>query len=218
MGDWSVQNLKSRASTQFRWWAPSYDVNPLQLFLFRPAHDILIHEIGALGRPEPNVLDVGCGTGVLLKRLKIAFPGSTVWGLDLSSHMLSRALPKNLDDNPFHVTLGDSEFLPFATHSFDAVVCSNSFHHYPRQEVVVREMHRVLKPGGIACIVDGSIDGLLGRLIFRGIVERVEGNVHHCSMAEYQELFKQNGFSSVRQASIFRGLPLLMTIGVANSP
>jgi SAM-dependent methyltransferase len=213
-----VDNIKSRATTQFRWWAPSYDINPLQWFLFRPSHNLFLKEIYVLGREAPMVLDVGCGTGVLLKRLKSTFPESTVWGLDLSADMLIRAAPKNQNHNPFHVTQGDSEFLPFSSDNFDAVVCSNSFHHYPRQEVVMREIHRVLRPGGIACIIDGSIDGLLGKVIFRGIVETVEGNVHHCSREEYAALFEESGFSEIRHCNIFRGLPLLMTIGVANNP
>ncbi len=213
-----MDSIKSRATAQFRWWAPSYDFNPLQWFLFRPAHDMLIKEIAVLGRQKPVVLDVGCGTGVLMRRLKATFPESTVWGLDLSAHMLTKAHPKNLDHNPFHMTRGDSEFLPFSNGSFDAVVCSNSFHHYPRQETVVGEMYRVLKPGGIACVVDGSIDGLLGKVIFRGIVETVEGDVHHCSKAECASLFEKRGFTEIRQASLFRGLPLQMTIGIANNP
>jgi ubiquinone/menaquinone biosynthesis C-methylase UbiE len=177
-----------------------------------------MQEIEALGRSNVAVLDVGCGTGELLRQIKGDYPESTVWGLDLSSHMLARAMPKRLDHDPFFVTRGDSEYLPFLEGSFDVVVCANSFHHYPRQDVVVGEMRRVLKPGGIACVVDGSIDGLLGRLIFRGIVERVEKDVHHCSTPEFVELFQQAGFGRIRHTSIFRGLPLLMTIGVVNSP
>ncbi|MFQ5892696.1 MAG: class I SAM-dependent methyltransferase, partial [Nitrospinota bacterium] len=166
--------LKSRGNVQFKLWAPLYDGNPLQWFIFRPAHHLLMREIEALGRSDLAVLDVACGTGVFLRRLKQTFPDSTVWGLDLSAHMLVRALPKRLDHDPFYVTRGDSEHLPFSAGRFDVVVCSNSFHHFPRQEVALREMHRVLKPGGLACIVDGAIDGLLGKLIFRGIVEMVE--------------------------------------------
>ncbi|MFQ5893611.1 MAG: class I SAM-dependent methyltransferase, partial [Nitrospinota bacterium] len=175
-------------------------------------------EIEALGRFDLAVLDVACGTGVFLRRFKEVFPNSTVWGLDLSAHMLARALPKRLDHDPFFVTRGDSEFLPFNSGTFDVVVCSNSFHHFPSQEGALREMHRVLKPGGIACIVDGAIDGLFGKLIFRGIVEMVERDVHHCSRPELGELFQRAGFGAIRYASIFRGLPLVMTVGVANSP
>lgn len=217
-GEEPVSKPKSRASTQFRWWAPIYDGNPLQWFLFRPAHRVLMQEIESLGRSDLTMLDVGCGTGELLRRLKGTYPNSTVWGLDLSSHMLAKAAPKRIDHDPFFITRGDSEFLPFGAGSFDVVVCSNSFHHYPRQDEVVREMHRVLKPDGIACIVDGSIDGLLGRVIFRGIVETMEKDVHHCSRPELVELFQKAGFNGIRHASIFRGLPMLMTIGVANSP
>ena len=53
---------------------------------------------------------------------------------------------------------GDSERLPFATGSFDFVTCTNSFHHYPRQNRAVVEMHRVLRPGGRLLIIDGYRD------------------------------------------------------------
>lgn len=44
--------------------------------------------------------------------------------------------------------LGDSEALPFPDNTFDVVYCNDSFHHYPAPMNVLREVHRVLKPGG----------------------------------------------------------------------
>ena len=46
------------------------------------------------------------------------------------------------------LVLGDSEHLPFVDNFFDVVYCNDSFHHYPAPENVIREVQRVLKPGG----------------------------------------------------------------------
>lgn len=56
------------------------------------------------------------------------------------------AKAKNLSHTEFVV--GDCEHLPFAEESFDAVICSNSFHHYPNPQDFFNSVYRVLRKGG----------------------------------------------------------------------
>ena len=60
--------------------------------------------------------------------------------------MIKVAQAKKLSNTEFIV--GDSENLPFAEDSFDAVICSNSFHHYPNPQAFFNSTYRVLRKGG----------------------------------------------------------------------
>lgn len=93
-----------------------------------------------------DVLDVGCGTGAVLELLHREYPNKHLTGLDLTPGMIDVARAKQLDN--VHFVVGDAEALSFEPQSFDAVLCSNSFHHYPHPERFFFEAARVLRPGG----------------------------------------------------------------------
>ena len=93
-----------------------------------------------------DVLDVGCGTGAVLELLHGEYPEKHLTGLDLTPRMIDVARAKQLENVCFVV--GDAEALPFESQSFGAVLCSNSFHHYPHPEKFFSEAARVLRPGG----------------------------------------------------------------------
>ncbi len=115
-------------------------------------------------------LDVGCGTGRLLSFLHDAWPGMKWTGLDLSPPYLAEA--RRLIGRTARVKLieGAAEQLPFEPASIDVTVSSFLMHELPPEvrSAALKEMARVLKPGGLAVIVDSiqrgdhpSWDGLL---------------------------------------------------------
>lgn len=93
-----------------------------------------------------TILDVGCGTGPMIERLSKKYPDKQYTGLDLTPKMIEVANEKKLPNTQFIV--GDSENLPFEPESFDAVICANSFHHYPNPQKFFDGVKRVLKHGG----------------------------------------------------------------------
>lgn len=93
-----------------------------------------------------ELLDVGCGTGPMIELLLKEFPDKSYTGIDLTPRMIEVAQAKKLDHTKFLV--GDSEHLPFDNSTFDAVVCTNSFHHYPNPQAFINEAARVLRDGG----------------------------------------------------------------------
>jgi ubiquinone/menaquinone biosynthesis C-methylase UbiE len=200
------------ARQQFDHWSGSYDRNPLQRFFFEPSHRMLLEMLSPLDR---RVLDVGCGTGQLAARIQERFPDTQVYGLDLSSGMLRQAGCRASSAGGLVRVQGDSERLPFASNTFDAITCCHSFHHYPRQRRVVAEMHRVLRPGGRLLIIDGDRDRLWGHFLFDWLVVCVEGPVRHLSSAGFHALFRRGGFRHILQQRRGGFLPFLMTMGQA---
>src|SRR5438046_7637574 len=93
---------------------------------------------------KKNVLDVGCGTGAILKQL--GNPEKNV-GIDLAPEAILFCRQRGLNN----VRQGDIHALPFADASFDAVICSSVLYHecVTDGEGAVRETHRVLTPGGV---------------------------------------------------------------------
>jgi len=165
---------------------------------------------------DRQLLDVGCGTGSFALRALAAFPQLQVTGLDLSAGMLQQAGPRcYAAGKRLRLVQGDSERLPFADNSFDVITCCHSFHHYPHQQRVVAEMHRVLRPGGCLIIVDGDRDRPWGRLIFDGLVVWVEGAVRHLSGAAFRDVYHACGFADVQQERRGGPLPFLLTAGRA---
>lgn len=93
-----------------------------------------------------EVLDVGCGTGFLSEGILEVTP--SVWGLDITPEQLQRARKKL----PIPLVRGDAENLPFGSECFDAVLSSGSIEYWPNPEQALREMHRVLRPGGVVMV------------------------------------------------------------------
>lgn len=99
---------------------------------------------------EQKILDIGCGTGVLEERII----GGEVIGVDLTGQMLRLAQTKHIPSLE-ELSLGDGEHLPFRDNAFDTVV-SCYVVKYCEPRALVREMARVLRPGGKLVLYDFS--------------------------------------------------------------
>lgn len=93
------------------------------------------------------ILDLACGTGGYLASQAMHFADRKLgWhGVDASVAMLAAAKKKGV---PSELKLGTAEALPYADATFDYVVCRFAFHHFSGKAGAVREMARILKPGG----------------------------------------------------------------------
>ena len=107
-------------------------------------------------RPHPQrILDVGCGTGYLLRSLANRRPDAAeLAGIDPAPSMIAVATESAHDDHRLSFSVGVAEQLPYSDDTFDLVVSSTSFDHWSDQEAGLSECARVLQPGGRLVLVD----------------------------------------------------------------
>lgn len=100
--------------------------------------------------PFPAILDVGCGTGInLLEMARVLGPCRKLVGVDISPRMVEVAREKAASLGVSATfTVGDAESLELSDGSFDIVVCNSAYHWFPDRARAIRELARVLRPGG----------------------------------------------------------------------
>lgn len=110
---------------------------------------LLVEGLRALAvDPAEQVIDLGCGTGVLLGCLLDHLgPEGRVRAVDFSPRMIEKARAKYPDDR-VEFLVADAARIPVPDASVDRVVCFSAWPHFPDPQAVIRELLRVLKPGG----------------------------------------------------------------------
>ena len=107
--------------------------------------------------PAPTVLDLGTGTAQIPIELANRGLSAQITAVDLAEHMLALA-EKNVAEAGFSDVISleriDAKSLPFAEGSFDIVMSNSIVHHIPEPAGCLREMHRVLRPGGLLFVRD----------------------------------------------------------------
>jgi ubiquinone/menaquinone biosynthesis C-methylase UbiE len=186
---------------RFHRWSRTYERSLGQRFFFDPVHRGVVELVaGHLdGRAAAQVLDIGCGTGRLLRRAAARWPSAHLVGVDPAEGMIENA--RRL--TPAATCLvGKGEWLPLADSSADVAFSTVSFHHWGNQAAGVREVGRVLRPGGLFCLADIALPGVAALLPHTRIHTR----------REMRLLFEQAGLTVVEQKALRAGA-VLATIG-----
>jgi ubiquinone/menaquinone biosynthesis C-methylase UbiE len=133
-------------------------------------------------RPGMSVLDVGCGTGVMLHSLAgLVGPGGKVVGVDYSSAMVEEARKRSSGLGlALEFRQGDAHHLDFPNDTFDWSMAALLFQHLPAPLPPLREMVRVTKSGGTVLIAEQDWDTFLIDASDRDVTRRITR--HFCDM------------------------------------
>lgn len=94
-----------------------------------------------------RILEVACGTGRVTAHLRKALPQADIIATDINADMLAIARMR-VGDAAVRWEIADAERLPYAEDSFDAVVCQFGLMFVPDKPLALRELFRVMRPGG----------------------------------------------------------------------
>ena len=195
-----TQRQQQGNRTLSRFWsffAPAYDFRYLQRWIYLPAQDEMIALLNTT-ESLTVVADIGCGTGILADRIEHETQATEVYGVDLSTGMLTQARARSAQVNWL---TGSANRLPFHDGALDAVVTTTAFQFFD-QPAALGEFHRVLAPGGLAAVAALSPPQ---RLPLRGLVaSRVNIGPHHPRPTEMQTLFEDAGFTIREQHRVHR--------------
>ena len=148
-------------------------------------------------RGDERVLDIGCGPGHAA--FAVAPHALSVVGLDLSDAMLEegRQLGRELGIENVRFERGDACALPYRAESFDVVTSRFCAHHYADSAAVLREVSRVLVPGGLFLVVDSVSPNDPGQDTFLNAIEvlRDPTHVRNYSIAQWTALLADAGFA-----------------------
>jgi ubiquinone/menaquinone biosynthesis C-methylase UbiE len=145
---------------RFNRWASSYDRHWLQRVIFEPVQRTVL-ALAESEAPQPaSILDVGCGTGRLLRSAAGRFPHARLMGVDAAGEMVKQAQALT-PDPAASFREGSAEALPFEDGAFDLIFSTLTFHHWSDQRGAIREVARVLAPGGKWLLADFMATGLV---------------------------------------------------------
>jgi ubiquinone/menaquinone biosynthesis C-methylase UbiE len=160
-------------------------------------------------RDDDRILDVACGAGKLVRAAAPQVERAV--GVDLSPGMIEEALRRTRDEAPpaadrLDFVVGPSDRLPFADGEFTAVITTTAFHHFPDPAGSVREMARVLAPGGRMVIGDSIRDTLPARF-GDAVLRRFErGHVGLQDRAGFEQLLNAAGIRVTHTRLVWLGL------------
>ena len=100
-----------------------------------------------------NVLDVGCGSGWLSRRISKLVAEGRVVGMDISDEMIRVARRTSLDHENILFVTGEVAEIPWESNFFGHAISVESAYYWPDPGAGIREVHRVLRSGGVAWIV-----------------------------------------------------------------
>jgi len=193
-----MHTLEKDSITQFDLWARYRQFfSPFFLLNNRKVVKILNPKMGS------SLLDVGCGWGILLEQMSLLERNLHLFGVDISPQMVAVAQSKCSKNKGAEIKEGSADNLPYKDNSFDSITCLLSFHHHPDSLRSLKEMFRVIKPGGRLYLQDPFMGGIITKIMMTlNNFLFQEKDIHVFTKQEMHALFKQAGYQNIKQQTL----------------
>src|SRR5215469_9915066 len=146
-----------------------------------------------------NVLDVGCGSGWLSRRLAKLAPEGRVVGMDISDEMIRLARRTSAEHQNILYVPGEVAEIPWEPNFFHHAISVESAYYWPEPAAGIREMFRVLRPGGAAWVL---INYYRDNPHCHQWGELLAVRTHLLLAGEWEEMFREAGFAEVREERV----------------
>jgi ubiquinone/menaquinone biosynthesis C-methylase UbiE len=186
-----VQSFERRSST--------YEDSFLYNFIFDWIHRDALNSVPA-GSAFKNILDIGCGTGRLLRKAAKRWPDAQLTGVDPAEGMVNKA--RRLSPQA-QFQVGIAEALQLPDGSIDLALSTMSFHHWQDQLQGVQQVARVMHPAGIFVLVDICLPFGLRKIFRHG---------RQANPSAVREMFARSGLDIQAQLRVMARF-LLITVG-----
>ena len=190
----------ARDVEEFNRWSSTYETSWMQRLYFDRIHDGVL-ALADREVPPGCIADIGCGTGRLLRKVRERWPQAKLIGVDPAEGMVRKAR-EMMPDAVFFVSPAES--VPLPDGSVDLAFSTTSFHHWSDQVQGIREIRRILRPGGRFLLADVVPLPLVSRFFHHG---------HMCNSQEVQKLFELAGLDVEMQRRLLLG-HFLVTAGI----
>jgi ubiquinone/menaquinone biosynthesis C-methylase UbiE len=148
--------------------------------------------------PHFAILDVGCGGGAAVERLAAIATQGRVRGIDYSTASIATAQARNrtaIAEGRVEIQQASVSALPFGERTFDLVTAVETHYYWPEPATDLREILRVLKPGGHLAIIAETYRGqTFGALMY---IPMMLLRARYLTVEEHLQLFVSAGFSDV---------------------
>lgn len=144
---------------------------------------------------EDRILELGCGEGWACRLMAHRAPRCSVVGIDISDEMIRRAREKSHSVPNVSYHCCQAHHIPSPDKYFKKAISIEAFYYFERQEQVLRELSRVMEPGGqlylLMCLYQEDPKT-------KGWYEDIRVPVHNRSISEYEDMLQREGWTDVR--------------------
>lgn len=154
---------------------------------------------------DARVLDLGCGSGWATRLMGEKARSGRVIGIDIADEMIAIARETSADFSNVEYRVASAENLPFLDGEFSHAFSMESIYYYADVLVALKEIRRVLEPGGVFVTV---VDLYKENEPSGQWIEQLKVPVHFLSVSDYRSLFELAGFVNVRDLRLYDPKPV----------
>ena len=178
-------------------WADKYERLWVQKYSLSPTRREIIKELKEIIREdrEYRILDMGCGTGQLIRDIKRDFSSYNIklMGVDISPKMIEAAKDKSGEADYLNSSIEEFKEQPY---SFDIIVCTHSFPYYSNKNEAINKLHYLLKKEGYLFLAQASANSLYDHIIMF-FVEFTTSSAKYLSIESIRNLTRER-FNIIR--------------------